>query len=448
MKTPLTSRLAVRVYLIGLGQTAVIAAGFFGIMEASRAGGPGPGEVIANYLADGISDAASDQARLDKEIARIRGSLRSIASVYDEQGKVIVSSDPEHLVRCSAPRHDGRPPFRACATKEAVLYDGRKVTVELVAFGGPASPNNGTGFRILALVLLVVGLSAWILARSLTRPLLRMAETARAFGNGDLKARVGSTRGDEIGQVSRAFDDMAARVTELLRAEKELIANVSHELRTPLARIRVALDLANEGDATLLQESLADIGIDLTELETLISDVLTAARLELEDGPGSSGLPPLRCEEVRVSGLLDQAASRFRSAHPARELALHVSLGDATLDADRMLLRRVVDNLLENAHKYTPQKDAPITLQARVDGSHVIIEIADCGIGISSEDLPLVFRPFFRADRSRTRATGGLGLGLALSKRIVEAHGGTIAIASVPDAGTTATVRLPSEHTP
>ena len=113
------------------------------------------------------------------------------------------------------------------------------------------------------------------------------------------------------------------------------------------------------------------------------------------------------------------------------------------IDGDPVLLRRVVDNLLENAHKYTTLAAEPIELAAHESGGDVVIDVIDKGIGIAAEDLPRVFRPFFRADKSRTRATGGLGLGLALSKRIVDAHGGRIELTSEPNKGTRARVSLP-----
>jgi signal transduction histidine kinase len=306
--------------------------------------------------------------------------------------------------------------------------------------GPPPPPAFGT--RIVPLVLIVVAVSSLLLARSLTRPLQKLSSAARAFGSGDLGARVALARSDELGDVSRSFDEMAERVTELLRAEKELIANVSHELRTPLARIRVAMDLATEGDAEVAKASLADIAEDLDELERLIADVLTAARLDLGDGSAPAGTPPLRRERVDVHELLDHAASRFRTAHADRPLDVRLEDDLPSVDGDPVLLRRVVDNLLENAHKYTEQRAEPIALVARADGD-VEIEIIDHGVGISAADLPQVFRPFFRADRSRTRATGGLGLGLALTKRIVDAHGGSIELTSAPGLGTRAVVRLP-----
>src|SRR5262249_35927888 len=123
------------------------------------------------------------------------------------------------------------------------------------------------------------------------------------------------------------------------------------------------------------------------------------------------------------------------------EIELPETLG--TMMADPVLLRRVIDNLLENAHKYTDKPDRAIKLDARIEGTKVRIAVADRGIGISEEDQKRLFEPFFRVDRSRSRATGGLGLGLLLARRVVEAHGGTLAIASVLNEGTTATVTLP-----
>jgi len=305
----------------------------------------------------------------------------------------------------------------------------------------PSAPSLAP--RVVPLVLFVVGVSSLLLAWSLVRPLRRISIAARALGSGDLSARVNLRSKDELGDVARAFDEMAERVTVLLRAEKELLANVSHELRTPLARIRVALDLASEGDVATAKESLVDIAADLDELEGLLSDVLTAARLDLANSPGSRGLPPLHLEVVDAAELLAGAAQRFRSAHPQRVLWVDVAEQLPALQADRVLLRRSIENLLTNAHKYTEDAQATIDLRARAQGDELVIEVVDRGIGISGADLPYVFRAFFRADRSRTRSTGGLGLGLALAKRIAEAHGGTIEIESTVGKGTLARIRLP-----
>jgi signal transduction histidine kinase len=321
------------------------------------------------------------------------------------------------------------------------LSDGRSGMAVFARRAPPASRHDGVW--IVAIVLVAVGVVSLLTARSLARPLGRLSRAARAFGAGELTARAGLARGDEIGDVAAAFDEMAARVTTLLHAEKELLANVSHELRTPLSRIRVALEIAEEGDAETARQALGDIAQDLGELEGLISDVLTAARLDLGDG-AVGGRIPLRRERVAVPELLARAEARFRASHPARLLVVTVAPELPALDGDPVLLRRVVDNLLENAHKYSPRAETEVELRAEPDDGGVRIEVRDRGMGIAPADLPHLFRPFFRAERSRARQTGGLGLGLSLAKRIVVAHGGTITVESQVGERTMVVVRLPA----
>jgi signal transduction histidine kinase len=235
---------------------------------------------------------------------------------------------------------------------------------------------------------------------------------------------------------------MAERIGQLVQAQRELLANVSHELRTPLARIRVALDLAAEGDAQEAAASLREIAGDLGELERLVADVLTSARLELSSDVAAPPQTPLRSERIVARELLDEAATRFRAAHPEHELVVQMATLGAQLDADRMLLRRALDNLLDNAAKHSESRCA-VALTASVDDARLWVEIRDQGRGISPEDLKNLFTPFFRADRSRARQTGGLGLGLVLARRIVEAHRGSLVLQSTLHRGTIARVCVP-----
>jgi signal transduction histidine kinase len=298
------------------------------------------------------------------------------------------------------------------------------------------------GLFVLALALVGLGIAAVLLGGSLARPLDRLARTAHAIGAGDLAARTGHTRDDELGAVARALDEMAGRVAGLLRGQTELIANVAHELRTPIARIRVALDLAAEGDAREARASLAEIAEDLAELEALVSDVLTAARLDLASGHSAGGAPPLRRASLELHDVAREAIARFQHRHPARVVTLEAPASSAAVLGDAVLLRRVLDNLLDNARKYA-RASAPIALRLRTEPKAAEIEVSDRGDGVAPEDLARLFTPFFRADRSRARATGGVGLGLALSRRIAEAHGGTLTARSVVGVGTTFTLRLP-----
>lgn len=438
------SRLAITIYLVGLAQFAVVAGGFFALHAANRRESPGPFRDHARFIAGGVEPLLGRRDALDAELARVQRELRANVTVLDPDGTVLASTAPPDAPRC-ARSQAGKPASDGglCATASLTFPDGRAGVLEFI----PRLSQPPQGPPVIPFVLVVVGVSSWLLALTLTQPLRKLSEAARAFGAGDLSARAALRRRDELGDVSRSFDEMADRVTELLRAERELLANVSHELRTPLARIRVALDLAAEGDAEVAQESLGEIAGDLDELERLISDILTTARLDLLDASSTKGIPPLRREHLDSGQLIEQAATRFRSAHPERALLVEQGEPLPHIDADPVLLRRVIDNLLENAHKYTEQPDAPIVLRAR-GGAALQVEVIDQGIGIASSDLPHVFRPFFRADKSRTRATGGLGLGLALSKRIVDAHSGSLSLSSVAGEGTRAVLTLPSAGAP
>jgi signal transduction histidine kinase len=288
----------------------------------------------------------------------------------------------------------------------------------------------------------IVGVGSFLTARWIVRPLQRLSGTARALGAGDLDARARIDRDDEIGEMGRAFDEMADRMQKLLVAERELLANVSHELRTPLARLRVALDIAGESTEDAGRLSMAEMAVDLAEIETLIDDIMTTARLEIEGGraPAHFGR---RADPIAPGELCQRAADRFRARHARRSLAVDVVAELPPVHVDAVLFRRMLDNLLENAHKYSPDTATPIELRALPGDTGVVFEVTDHGLGIATEDLPRVFEPFFRADRSRSRGTGGVGLGLTLAKRIVEAHGGTIDVNSTVGRGTTVRVVVP-----
>ncbi len=312
--------------------------------------------------------------------------------------------------------------------------------------GAPHRPNPAAPILTLVCGLVVVGLGAAVAARSIVRPLDKLSRTAKAIGRGDLSARTKLEEGDELGELSRAFDDMADRIQSHVLAEKELLANVSHELRTPLARIRVALDLAADVNAETLRASASEILVDVGELESIIDDIMTAARLDVAQGSGGKARLPLHVERVAPASICAEVEKRFSVRHPEARLELDVDSALGALEVDAVLVRRTLDNLVENARKYSPEH-APIKLTARSDETAVEFEVVDQGAGIPEEDLPYVFSPFFRSERSRVRSAGGVGLGLTLAKRIVDAHGGTITIQSKVNEGTRVVVRLPMDFT-
>jgi signal transduction histidine kinase len=249
-------------------------------------------------------------------------------------------------------------------------------------------------------------------------------------------------RSDEFGRVGATFDAMADHVCRFLDTQKELLANVSHELRTPIARLRVALDLASEGDPSALASFLEGMQGDLDEIDQLLRDILTVARLDIGSSTRMTGAPSIDFSPVTLSELVTSAVHRFRLVHERRQIVLDIQDGLPPIQADGVLLHRVVANLLDNAHKYS-SIERPITVRVRQTEQDISVSIRDRGSGIVSTDTSHVFVPFFRVDRSRNRRSGGFGLGLALAKRIVEAHGGSIDLRSGHNLGTTVTFTIP-----
>jgi two-component system OmpR family sensor kinase len=233
--------------------------------------------------------------------------------------------------------------------------------------------------------------------------------------------RLADRLGDEVALYTWDSTRWPVASQALLRAQRELLANVSHELRTPLTRLRVGLDLVAEADAAGVQEELAGLGDDLAALDRLVADVLSVASLDLA-ALRESAASPLRSEPTDLVHLCRHAAARFAGAAPRHRLRV-TAPPRLLLDGDPTLLRRVVDNLLENARKYSEVGTA-IDLELVGDGVHAVLTVRDQGIGIDGADLPHIFTPFFRADRSRARTTGGVGLGLTLAQRIVVAQRG------------------------
>lgn len=431
------SKLVLRIYFFGLVQFAIVMVAMFVILVFSQRP-PLPYVSMLDFAAETVAESGGEREQVASIVARMRSTLGCSVAIYDENDR-LVAHDP----RTPAPERRSEVTVEAPDLLRRVpLRDGRQW--HLVFLKAPPVSTPPVLWAWMAVVIVGVGVFSLFIARSLVRPLTRLATAAREFGAGKLDARLHMERSDELGQVAEAFDGMADRVTNALRVEKELLANVSHELRTPLQRIHIAVELAAEGDADTARESLREIAEDLSELERIVQDVLTATRLSLQEGGGSSSAsPPVRREPLEIRALIDKAATRFRMTHPGRSLRVEVADDIPTLSADPVLVRRVIDNLLDNADKYTEDLESEIGVVAGKRAGVVTIEVRDQGIGISPQDLPRLFEPFFRADRSRAKTTRGLGLGLALARRIIEAHGGSIRVESVLGSGTTVRVELP-----
>ena len=395
---------------------------------------------VAEYAAGRIAELVPTPGRLEQELRRVRDTFGVDATVYGAAGRPIATNVEPPL---ASPFGDAAPPH---AGPVRLPNRGLGWAVPLPSVGGYLVLSHGPrerdplrGLLFIGVVLVALAFASFPLARSIAAPVERITAAARALGEGDLTARAHVRARGQLGALGRAFDDMAARLEALVRGERELLANVSHELRTPLARIRVALELAAEGDAERARRYLGEIGQDLAELDGLVADVLAAARL---DAGGAAGLR-LEAAPLDLAALARDAADRFRASHEGRSLELDVGERPVAVRGDAGLLRRLVANLLDNAAKYS-EPPSSVMLALRAEAAGVTLEVRDRGIGIPPEDLPRLFTPFFRTDRSRARGTGGTGLGLALAKRIAEAHGGAISAVSTPDDGTVFRVTLPA----
>lgn len=386
---------------------------------------------------------------LRRELDDLRTRSRIEMSLFDRGGRLLASNAtrPPAPLKPAEVAHLSREPTRFADGEGVVArFDGARNVVgyTLVKYPMPDLPL-GVATAQLLVALGVIAVLSIPLARSVTRPVERLAELTRAFGSGDLTARAHSDRRDELGDLSRAFDEMADRIMELRRSEKELLANVSHELRTPLARIRLALELLSGGeDKGRAASYVTDIEEDLAELEQLLDDVMTTARLDLARGTGGDVLPPLRREALPGEKLVEAARSRFAIRFPERTLRCSLAKELPVVSADPALLRRVLDNLLDNAAKFSePNQVIELESKGTPEGT-LVVDVRDHGMGILPADLDRIFEPFYRSDRSRDRATGGVGLGLAVARRIVEAHGGTITAQSSREGGTSFRVTIPA----
>jgi signal transduction histidine kinase len=279
---------------------------------------------------------------------------------------------------------------------------------------------------VLLLVAAVVFAAHSVLRRVLL-PLRWLGEGVARLSEGHLDVVVPKRSGDEFGALTEAFNRMVGRVKDMIRTRDQLLLDVSHELRSPLTRLKVALELVDNNDMR------ARMAADIAEMEIMINELLELERLRDEAG--------LKTTPQNVVHILNELAKSFHARPPGVHVTMSAAEIIADIDADRM--RTVFRNLLENAVKYSLPDSRAIQVSAAQNGTKVEIRIRDDGPGIPEGDIPNLFEPFFRVDRSRSKKTGGYGLGLSISKRIVEAHGGTISVENNPSRGASFVVTLP-----
>ena len=279
---------------------------------------------------------------------------------------------------------------------------------------------------VLHFVMASIVLLAYLVLRRSLRPLRALHEGVTRLSEGELDVTVPSRTRDEFGALAQAFNQMVQRISEMLRARDQLLLDVSHELRSPLTRVKVALALLPEGDKRRRIEA------DVAEMEAMIAELLELERLR-----GGQGL---RRERLDLVALLRQVAEGFEDRPPGVRFVAAAPEIWAEVDGEK--IRVVLRNLLENAFKYSLADSRPVEVAVKTDGETVTVVVADDGAGLPAEDLHNLFEPFFRVDRSRSKKSGGYGLGLSICKRIVEAHGGRIEAANRSGRGAQFTITL------
>ena len=307
----------------------------------------------------------------------------------------------------------------------------------------------------LASVLLLFGAGIAVsfgvfVSTSLTRGLRHVEQAAERLADGDLSARAEIDGRDEVARLAATFNRMADQLEAAARKQRELdtlrrdlIAWTSHDLRTPLTSIRVVVEALADSvidDPDTIQRYLHAIRSDVSSLNSLIDDLFELAQLDA-GGMTFDKVP------VSLSDLISDVLERMRALADRRRVRLggQVSpqLDPVTIDPQK--IERVLSNLISNAIRHTPE-GGEVTIDARRDAArgHIRVSVSDPGEGIPADDLPRVFERFYRGEKSRSRAGGGAGLGLAIAKGLVEAHGGTIEVASQVGAGSTFTFTLPA----
>ncbi|HEU4725856.1 MAG TPA: ATP-binding protein [Candidatus Eisenbacteria bacterium] len=309
--------------------------------------------------------------------------------------------------------------------------------------GGPAAPFVRSVNRWMIGAVAAAGLLSlivmWLLSRRIVGPVEALTTAARRMEGGDWGARVAVRSRDEIGDLSHAFNAMAESLARNETLRRQLVSDVAHELRTPLTNLRAQLEAIEDGIVPADAAALRSLHEETLLLARLVEDLqelslAEAGRLRLDRAP------------IAPSEAIEAVATAFRAQAESRGVAIRVSPSDApAVLADRARLAQILRNLVGNAVTHTPD-GGELTLSAAPDaaGGGVRFDVRDTGEGIAPEHLPHLFDRFYRADASRTRATGGAGLGLAIVKHLVEAHGGSVAVASEPGRGTTVSFTIPA----
>ena len=286
----------------------------------------------------------------------------------------------------------------------------------------------------LIVAMIIISLLSYLLAYFLSRRIRRLRDAVQRVSRGDLSSRVDLPGTDEVSALAADFNQMADRVDEMLTSQRQLVSDVSHELRSPLARLRIALELGQKTDNST---ALSRIGKEADELESLVTELLSLARIE-------SGQFHLEKRQTRLDRLLQQIVHDANFEAESRHCRVQLDMPEAVeLSLDPVLIRAAIENVARNAIRYSPENGiVRIAVEAQADRISIIVE--DDGPGVPEEALEKLFKPFARIAEARDRDSGGFGLGLAITGKSLLAHGGKAYAENRARGGLKVTMVLPT----
>ncbi len=282
---------------------------------------------------------------------------------------------------------------------------------------------------LIGIVGLIIGAS-YIAVHRLFRPLHWLNKGVAEIATGHFDHQVPVRSADELGRLTQSFNEMAHQVSDMIHTRDRLLLDVSHELRSPLTRMKLTVEMMTDNSAkeTLQQE--------IRELEAMVTELLESEQLNSQTG----GLSVVSTNLVPI---VKELAESYASVGPGVQLVSAPQYVRLPLDPHRVQI--AIRNVIDNAVKYSRPEFGPVTLHIEVNKDSAFVTVKDHGIGIPVEDQSRIFEPFYRIDPSRTKNTGGYGLGLSLVKKIMVAHGGEVFVKSEPNHGSTFTLKFPKE---
>jgi two-component system sensor histidine kinase BaeS len=381
---------------------------------------------------------AGDQTLLDNAAEPYRHTMPIEADLTGLNLRVSLLDERRRLII-------GNPLISSFASFHPITANGR--TVGWIALMPFQEVSTGAGKRfqqqqqkanwiIAAIGIVLAALAGWLLSRMVLAPVKRLAAATHRLASGDYATRVPQGSGDELGELAQDFNQLALALDKNESLRRDFMSDVSHELRTPLAVLRGELEAVEDGVRPLSLATVHSLQAEVATLGKLVDDLYA---LSLSD----AGALSYRMLPVDVVELLRMTLTAFEARFAARGIRVTLAAsGEAVCQADVDRLRQLFNNLLENTLRYT-DAGGELAITAAAGGGQLRLDFNDSKPGVPEDKLPLVFERFYRADPSRNRSTGGAGLGLAISRNIVEAHQGRISAQASALGGLWMTVVLP-----